>query len=470
MRYAWLISVLFIVSSNLFADDMTTNEEIPSPPPPYQFPRFDENYGYLSDPANRSDLFDPIKYIPLRANDPSWYLTVGGEARERFEGYYNPNFGIGGVGPDSHLLQRLVLLTDWHLGERVRIYVSGISGAQFGGIRPAPPIQQDPIDLEYAFLEFVPYLTDDERLALRAGRFTLGFGSGRLVDPRAGPDAPNIPFCFNGLEMLYTRPLWEATAFVTHLAHDAGAISAENQSTTFWGLYATHWFDSPHTLGLDLYYLGIYNQDASYVSGTADETRHTLGTRQFGKWKEWDWNAEEVLQVGSFGDQSILAWTASLNTGYTFPVALQPRLGINTDVASGDNNPNGGTLGTFDPLYFKSVYFNDASLFSPQNIIDVHPMLGLQLTRTLSVNGGGDVFWRYSRSDAIYFPSGFIAIPPLNTASSYLGTAADINFAWQIQRHLSLGLSYVHFFTGNYVHKAGGSDIDFLSTTLDFLF
>jgi Alginate export len=470
MRHVWLISILFIVSSNLMADDITTPEGTPLTPPSYQMLRFDENYSCLSNAVNRTDFFDPIKYIPFRTGDPSWYLTVGGEARERYEGYYDQNFGIGGLGPNSHLLQRLVLLTDWHLGERVRFFVSGISALQIGGIRPAPPVQQDPIDLEYAFLDFIPYLTDDERVTLRAGRFGMSFGSGRLVSSRAAPNAPNIPFRFDGFEMLYTRPLWEATAFLTQPAQDSGGLNSEEHSTTFWGLYVTHWFDAPHTLGLDVYYLGIYNEDATYASGTADETRHSLGTRQFGGWKGWDWNAEEVLQVGSFGDKSIRAWTASLDAGYTFHAALQPRLGVNADVASGDTHPNGGTQGTFDALYFMSGYFNDASLFRPQNIIDVHPMLGLQLTRTLSVNGGGDVFWRYSRNDAIYNPPGFILIPAIDTASTYLGTAADINFTWQIQRHLSLGASYVHFFTADYIHAAGGKDLNFASTTLSFLF
>ena len=235
-------------------NDVTSFEKTPALPtssPPGV--RYDENYGYLSNAVYRSDLFDPIKYIPLPVNDPSWYLTLGGEVRERFEGYYNPNFGIGGVGPDSHLLQRLVLLADLHLGERVRVFASGISGLQFGGIRPPLPVQQDPVALQYAFLEYDPYLTADERLALRAGRFTLGFGSGRLVDPRGGPDAPNIPFAFNGLEMVYTRPLWEVTAFGTQQGHGSfGIIDAEDNLTAFWGLYVTHWFDAPHTLGLDL--------------------------------------------------------------------------------------------------------------------------------------------------------------------------------------------------------------------------
>src|ERR1700739_1703395 len=99
MRRACFLSISFIASSNLMADEMTTPEGTPLTPPSYQMLRFDENYSCLSNAVNRTDLFDPIKYIPLRADDPSWYLTVGGEVRERFEGYYNPNFGIGGIGP-----------------------------------------------------------------------------------------------------------------------------------------------------------------------------------------------------------------------------------------------------------------------------------------------------------------------------------------------------------------------------------
>ena len=49
------------------------------------------------------------------------------------------------------------------------------------------------------------------------------------------------------------------------------------------------------------------------------------------------------------------------------------------DVASGNRDPGGGTQGTFDGLFFKSGYFNDASLLRPENIIDIHPNLTLKL-------------------------------------------------------------------------------------------
>jgi hypothetical protein len=191
---------------------------------------------------------------------------------------------------------------------------------------------------------------------------------------------------------------------------DSGGFSSENQSTTFWGLYLTHWFDLSHNSGIDLYYLGIYNERATYASGTADEHRHSFGLRVFGRRDQWDWNEEDVIQTGSFGNNSILAWTASLDAGYTWVTMWQPRLGLKAAVISGSGSTNGGTQETFDALYPNPDYINDASVLRPANFMDVHPNIAVNPARNVSVNGGADIFWRYSRNDAVYSPSGYIAI------------------------------------------------------------
>ncbi|HXI70259.1 MAG TPA: alginate export family protein [Verrucomicrobiae bacterium] len=462
MRREWLIPVLLVLPFIALADDMTPESQFV--PPAYKILRFDENYSCLSNSALRTNFLDSIKYIPLRTNDPTWYLTLGGEVRERFEGHYDPNFGISGNAPDSYWLQRVTLLADLHLGDRFRIFTEGISGVIEGENKPAPHVQDDPLDLQFAFADFLPYLTDDESLTLRGGRFGMSFGSGRLVATRA---APNIPFRFDGFEGIYSRPLWEASAFLTRPVEDNGGISGSDPGTTFWGLYVTHWFDAKHQLGVDVYYLGIANQNGNYASGTGNEKRHSFGSRIFGSKNHWDWDGEGVIQVGTFGDESILAWTASLDSGYTWDAKFDPRLGLKVDVASG--NTGNGHQGTFNALYFKSGYFNDASMIRPANLIDVHPNLAANLTRTFSVNGGADVFWRYTQNDAIYAPPGFIEIPAAG-GSAYVTTALDVNLEWHIQKHLTLGASYVHFFTGSYVHQAGGSDVNYVSTTLSFLF
>ena len=99
MCHARLIFLLPVLPLALLAENMTTTGETPFPPPSYKILRFDEDYSCLTNPAIRSDWFDPVKYIPLRENEPYWYLSFGGELRERFEGIHDDNFGIGS-GPD----------------------------------------------------------------------------------------------------------------------------------------------------------------------------------------------------------------------------------------------------------------------------------------------------------------------------------------------------------------------------------
>lgn len=45
----------------------------------YKVLRYDEDYTYLRDPTQRTDFWDPIKYIAL-GSDPDYYLSFGGES------------------------------------------------------------------------------------------------------------------------------------------------------------------------------------------------------------------------------------------------------------------------------------------------------------------------------------------------------------------------------------------------------
>lgn len=463
MRNKWLIACF--VLSPFIALAGTTTGETPAPPPAYDILRFNEDYSSLSNAENRTDWFDHLKYIPFTTNNPSWYMSLGGELRERYEAAHDPGFGVRGDN-DAYWLQRITLLDDIHLGDRVRIFTEGISGLMEGETQPPPPPQKDPLDLQFAFADVVPYLKDDESLTLRGGRFGLSLGSGRLVATRA---SPNIPFKFDGFEALYERPGWEMTAFLTRpVLEQTYRFSSDDTATAFWGLYLTHWLNAARNVGFDLYYFGVDRQKNTYTSGTAPEDRHTVGTRWFGQHGRWDWNGEAMLQAGAFGNETIFAWATALDTGYTLDAMWRPRLGVKAGVASG--NTGDGRQGTFDALYFKSGYFNDASLLRPENIISVHPNLTLKPLENVSVDGGAAVFWRYSQDDGIYSPGGFIELPATRSDTPYLGTALDVNLEWRIQKHVSFDASYVHMSTGGYVTSAGGGDVDYVSTTLTFIF
>src|SRR5260370_16273660 len=63
-------------------------------PPAYTLLRYDEDYSYLANPANRTEPLDVIKYIPLFTWRPSYFVTLRGDLREQYELIQNDNFGL----------------------------------------------------------------------------------------------------------------------------------------------------------------------------------------------------------------------------------------------------------------------------------------------------------------------------------------------------------------------------------------
>jgi hypothetical protein len=53
---------------------------------------------------------------------PGWYVTFGGEIREKFELLDQPGFGTGPADQTGYLLQRYLFSSDFHLGPRFRVF------------------------------------------------------------------------------------------------------------------------------------------------------------------------------------------------------------------------------------------------------------------------------------------------------------------------------------------------------------
>ena len=349
--------------------------------------------------------------------------------------------------------------------------MQGISGLQFGGTREKAPTNQNPLDLQQAFLDLKLHAeasAPSSYLIVRGGRFEMSYGAGRLVATRA---APNIPFKFDGLQLIGSGGGGKIYAFVTKPAREQkDTFDDEFPSQLFWGVYGTTpSLGTPLHLKADLYYLGFKNNHARYAAGAGEEVRQTFGTRVFGKAYGFDYDVEPIIQVGRFGHRDIRAWTVGTSGGYTFAnMPLQPRMGLQFDVVSGDSGHGAGAFGTFNPLYFKAGYFNDASLIRPSNLIDIHPTLQLLPRDNVLMTLGSDVIWRYTAHDGVYGPPGNLELPSRG-ASRYVATTAEVSAQWQINRHVSWITSYAYFFTGAYVRQARGGDVNYVGTWVSFI-
>jgi hypothetical protein len=431
--------------------------------------RYDEDWSPLQDPSKRSDLFDLIKWIPL-GPDPSWYLTLGGELRERAEVLRNPLFGLGSVTRDSYLLHRTFLFADVHLGPNLRTFVETVNGVSIGERTPASPTQHDVFDLQQAFADLSFPVAAGE-FTIRGGRQEMSFGSSRLVSVR---ESPNVRRAFDGVRAFWTgAPGTRVDAFVVRpVAPQTGVFNDSSDPTqTFWGIYGTTPISAVKGAAIDVYYLGLDRDRARFAQGTADEHRHTVGSRFFGKQNGLDWDIEGAFQFGSFGSAEIRAWTVASDVGYTFSDApLTPRLAMKADVASGDHNLHDNRLGTFNALFPKLPYFTEANLVAPSNVMDIQPNITLTLLKGLSVNGAWNPLWKEAKADAYYAPPLSAVRGTTGTRGRYIGQQASASIEWDPDPHITIAATYVHFTPGDLVRQAGGRSGEFAAAWAQFRF
>ncbi len=393
--------------------------------PTFQTLRYNEDWSFLHDSSRRADWLDPVKFIPLDGTNV--YVSLGGEARLKYERYDEPAFNQKPSDNDGFLLQRYLLHADVHLGLHFRAFgqlQSSLEAFRNGGPRPT---DRDDFDLHQAFLQ-------------------------RLISVR---DSPNNRLAFDAVRVLTRFGEWRSDAWVGQPVEiDTGIFDDQPiQETTFWGGYITGPIHFIPGLNADFYYLGLSRENAKFARGTADELRHSLGTRLFGKYDELDWNLEFVGQFGSFGDDDILAWTAASDTGWTFANApARPRAFLHADIASGDHG--GSNLGTFNPLFPRGAYFNEASLIGPQNLMDLQPGVELALTKSVKLTASCDFVWRESLDDGVYGVALNLQVPPGASRDRYVGTFPNVSLAWQAGRHLNLALNYVAYLFGDFVKES----------------
>ena len=150
---------------------------------------------------------------------------------------------------------------------------------------------------------------------------------------------------------------------------------------------------------------------------------------------------------------------------------LQPRLGLKADIASGDHDPRRRGLQTFNALFPKGAYFNEASLIGPANFIDIHPSLTLHLSEQVQCTADWDFFWRYSVRDGIYGNAVNLVRSGQKSRARYIGSAATGEVEWEATRHVTLTASYTHFFAGPFLRQSGpGQGVDFVATWVTYKF
>ncbi len=434
--------------------------------------RYDEDYSYLRNPANRSGRWwEPLKFIPLTENA---YLTLGNEFRLRLESITNDNWGLG--KDDAYLWLRLLPYADFHASDSIRLFSQWIIADAIDR-EPLTPVDENKADFLQLFVDLAVPVGGGTTLTLRGGRQLLSYGSGRLVDVRYGP---NVLRPFDAAKAMVKTGSWRVDTFYSSpVAVDTGAFDDETSNDTrFWGTYLTRILAGAsaskknESAGLDLYYLGLDRDKAEFNQRTGDELRHTLGTRFFGNTQGWDWDLEGFYQFGRFASGDIRAWSFASHVGYTFhQLWFSPRAGIKANVISGDEDADDKDIETFNPLFPKGKYFGELTPLGPQNLINIQLDLSLSLTEKWKFLFTVTPYWRYSTDDAIYDIAGNVVRPSGSSKERFIGVVWEPVLSYQFSRSWEGLVSYSQFHAGDFIRETGpDKTIRFVGLELLFRF
>ena len=405
---------------------------------------------------NTSDFNDAIN----APNDAAWLLT-----RFRLGALYKP--------------------TDW-----LKFYVQGQDIRELGGSRPNNvgafgADGDDGFDVLRAWV----WIGKDQGPSLQIGRQEFNYGDQRLL---GNPQWLNSSRSWDGIRFHYITDDWSLDVFTG--SRVSFINNKWNQSDYFNTHEGRNAFDSgiyfssktlvPWQSATDFYLLNDTFNKLPGAPGTplgaiGKVNVWSLGTRMKGdpdKLNHWDYDFEMVAQFGRSAGLDHRAFAGHWGGGYNFDTPWKPRLGVQYNYASGDDNPTDGKSTTFQnefPGNHNLYGFMDTTawmnMHNPQINFKVQPTENLKLT--LDYN----LYWNATNNDGWFAANTSTLIRPVTpaarSASSYRGQEIDLNAYYKINSHLTAQAGYSVFLPGSYLAQTGASDtahLGYLQLTFNF--
>jgi hypothetical protein len=465
LRAGTLLAALGLLAAAATATRVAAEDDEAARPKIDFMYRWREDWSPLADPRLRTEPLDRLKYIPLPFDDPKSYVSLGLTARERFELNDAPAFGTGGNKGDSYLLDRL----QWHID--VRPNAQWQMFVQFEDVR-APgksnitPVDENPLDLRLAFIAYVDSFWGGT-LKARVGRQEMAFDLQRFVSVR---DGPNVRQAYDALWLDWEEPEWRAIGFWSHPVQyrdERPFDDFSSRSFQYGGFRMERKDVGPGDLAA---YYSLFMQDnAQFLDASGNERRDNFDIRYAGIRDGFDWDLEAMGQFGDIGGKNIRAWAVGSRSGYTFAdVRWMPRLGLQIDAASGDDDPGDNTLGTFNPLFPNGYYFTLAGYTGYTNLIHLKPSLTVRPTTKLALMIAPGMQWRETTADAVYVQPDNAVSGTAGKAGQWSGVYVQFRADWEVTPSLRASVETVRFQIGDALRRAGGHDSTYFNIQLQY--
>ncbi len=400
-------------------------------------------------------------------------LSVSGSVRLRYEAIENQ--ARAGFNADDELVNlRTQVKLVWKRNAIrfvTEVYDSRVWGANTG--TPLTTNEVNTLEPVQAYLQadLGPVLGKGTTTSLQAGRFTLNFGSRRLV---ASDDYRNTTNGFTGIKAdiaapggikataLYVLPQTRLPDDGTSLRSNASALDKESFAAVLWGgLISRQRKGSP--LFAEVSFLHFGERDAT-GRATRDRSLNNIGLRVLSEPRagKFDWGAEGIYQWGEISASTapgaavlpVSATFMRVQAGYTFAGPWKPHLLVEIDRASGDGT--GATYSRFDPLFgMRRADLGPAGLYNAvgrSNIFSPGVRLELTPSKRFDAFIGYRALWLADRHDA--FSTTGVRDASGNSGS-FAGHEIDLRLRrWLVPSKLNIEIDGTYLARGRFLEAA----------------
>lgn len=448
---------------------------------------------FVSTPVPNAHAGESSNFDLSRLVEPYDWIDIGGQLR--FRGEYRNDYDLkdnvhSRTDDDEFILGRFRLWTRLTPSKYFQAFVEVQSAWEWESenIDTDLPdigggnIFQDRLDIQQAYVD-IHLLPDTLPLYVRLGRQNLNYGKQRLM---GSFQWANVARSFDAVRIRYDDKTWWVDAYIAQVVvhddnnfndTDNGLPNAADDST-FYSIYGG--YRGFELADFELYWIYRDNEDAG------DRKVHTIGTRFEGKNGPWDYDGEFAYQFGDWSEETHIdhqAFALHLGGGYTFKDApWRPRIGIQYNYATGDDDPADGDHGTFDNLFpTNHLHYGYIDFFSWRNMHHLQFELQFFPAKRLWIKTHLHFFWNDEEKDQWYNAGGGatagVRAAARRNADSFIGEELDIvvNYVPNlpgIGKALSVQAGYSHFWGEDFVSDTiggnDGADFAYLMTVLKF--
>ena len=402
-------------------------------------------------------------------------FSIEGSVRGRFERIDN-EFRPGKLPDETIWSTRALVKAEYATGP-VR-FVGELLDARAYGVDPGSTVSTSTVNVLEPIQAYAQFdlgeVADGWKTSLQAGRFTMKYGSGRLVT-RIG--FSNVPVSFTGaridlaskggdqISLFWTMPQERRPGDAASIRDNDFKLDREGTDLQLFGANYQSKLDA---LGasLELYGYGLLEDDRP-DNATRNRQLFTPGLRLLRKPKDgaFDFELEAAYQLGTIrtgkaataAEQDVSAWMLHAEVGRTLGGPAGLRIAALFDAASGDSA--GGDYTRFDSLFgARSSTFGPTANFGPLSFANIiSPGLRVAAKPSKRIDGSLSVRLAWLQRETDSFAKTGVA-DPLGNAGRFAGTQYEASLGyWIVPKSVRFGFGAAYLSKGRFLEEAANA-------------